>query len=291
MEGCRPGVVQDSPTSLAIHPKGSKVKGKYCYIYVNTDDEYVANGQKLTSRSAAGVWVLDLETFSLTHRYALTDGDTAYGDHIVDRSGPLLITNTPETRLMVGGSVNSVEGVWMEGSVTPQGYFTTVRHEADSVSDTFESFTVKHDTLAPGETITVKYKAQNRPNYPLTVTDVNWLDTTRFTTLNALTDAVVGDEVELLTGAYAGYSANITSIEGVTTKTVTVDTAIGVAGTTVKAEIDNWKVVDRNADSTTGEYLKTGAAATHPSRQHKVVMKGNVTVRETISKSNSKVEL
>ncbi len=198
MDGCRPGLVQDSPTLKAIHPKGAKVSGKYCYIYVNTDDEYVSN-QNLDTRSPSGVWVLDLETYSLTHKYALTEGSTDFGTSKVDRSGPLLITNTPETRIMVGadnGGPGNSTGVWMEGTATPQAHFTTVRHESESVADAFETFVVKNDTLAADETVTVKYKDLTLPGFPLLVNTITWLNTTQFTTLNPLTNVLENQQLE-----------------------------------------------------------------------------------------------
>lgn len=291
MEGCRPGQVQDPATAKAIHPKGAKVKGKYCYIYVDTNDEYFADGFKLNSRSPSGVWVLNLETYSLTHRYALNDSVSTYGQQIVDRSGAILITNTPETRVMVGAEVNGNTGVWMESDETNQGYFVTTRHETELVADAFESFTVKMDTLDTSETIVNKYKDVSIPNFPLTITDITWLNSTQFVTTDTLTDVEAGDEIEIIFGSYAGELCHVVSITGSTTKTVTVDKAIGTLNDTSDIQIDRYKLIASDTD-TGGEYLKYGATEnTSPSRQYKVVMKGDITIREVISKSNSKEEL
>lgn len=294
MEGCRPGVVQDSPTALAIHPKGVKVKGKYAYIYVNADDEYVTSDVLLSKRGASGVWVLDLETYSLTHKYALNDSDSdagaLYGSHKVDRSGPLLITNTPQTRIMVAGSINNTEGVWMEGDAVNQAYFTTVRHEVESIADAFESFTVKHDTLDTNESIIVKYKDKVIPNFPLEVQDVAWLSANQFNTTATLTNVEVGHEVEVVYGDNSGNCATITGITGDTTKTITLDADIGAAGDTSDVYFDNWIKVDAE-EQDAGEYQKVGKVDGNSTfRQYKVIMKGDVTVRETLSKSNSKQE-
>ena len=290
MNGCRPGQVQDSPTSRAIHPKGAKVKGKYCYIYVNTEDEFNPSN-KLDSRSPSGVWVLDLETYSLTHRYSFNDATSIYGQQITDRSGPLLITNTPETRIMVGASVEDVKGIWMESNEVNQGYFTTTRHESNSIADAFESFTVKMDTLDTDESIVTKYKDASVPNFPLTLENITWLNATQFTTTNALTNVEVGDEVEIILGAYAGELCQVTAIQGTTTKTVTVDKELGTLNDISDIQIDRYKLINPDGD-VGGEYLKYGAVdGSSPSRQYKVVMKGDVTLREVISKSNSKEEL
>ena len=288
MQGARPGLVQDSPTSKAIHPKGARVRGDKCFIYVDASDEYGDN-TLLSNRGASGVWVLDLKTFSLTHRYGLTQASTDFGVQKVNRSGPLLITNTPQTRIMVGGDIDN-DGVWMESDDTPQGYFVTVRHEANSIADKFEKFVIKTDTLATSDSITVKYKDVSKPNLPLNINNITWKDNTRFTTTNALTGVSVGDEVEIVAGHYAGSIATITKIEGGTTKTVTVDTTFGTLNETSDVRIDAWKII-KVLDATNTEKFVIGGSELSPSRQYKVILKGDITVREVISKSNSGEEL
>ena len=289
MEGCRPGLVQDSATSRAIHPKGAKVKGNYCYIYVDTNDEYTDTN--LTPRAASGVWVLDLETYSLTHRYSLNDDTGTFGTHKVDRSGPVLITNTPETRIMVGGSINNTEGIWMESNAVNQGYFTTVRHESDSVDDTFEKVIIKADKLDATESITVKHKDISFSNLPLEVLAVTWLSANQFNTLATLTNVAVGDEVEICAGFAAGQICHITDITGTITKTVTVDASIGVLNNLSDVYLTSYKKIDNVYTSDDGEVKKIGAGEVSPSRQYKVVMQGDVTLREIISKSNVKHEV
>ena len=286
MEGCRPGQVQAPSTSKAIHPKGAKVKGNYCYIYVNTEDEYTDNN--LTPRAASGVWVLDLETYSLTHRYALNEDASTYGTHKVDRSGPVLITNTPETRIMVGGSINATEGVWMESNAVNQGYFTTVRHESDTEKDTFLKVIVKADQLDATESITIKHKDISYSNLPLEVQDVTWLNVNQFNTLATLTNVAIGDEVEICAGFAAGEVCHITAIEGSITKTVTVDASFGVLNSLSDVYISSYKKIANVYTSDDGEVKTIGAGEVSPSRQYKVVMQGEVTLREIISKSNVK---
>lgn len=293
MDGCRPGLVQDSSTSRAIHPKGAQVSGKYAFIYVNAEDEF-DSGENLSTRGASGVWVLDLETYSLTHRYSLADASTDYGQSKVGRSGPVLITGTPETRIMVAGEAHGTEGVWMEGSETAQGYFTTVRHESDSITDNFETFVVKADTLDTSQTIDVKYKETVVPNYPVRINDISWLNATQFTTTGDLSLIVpdaegnYGHEVEIVAGYRAGYMCHITAIDGVTTKTVTVDESIGTLNELSDIYIDNWKKLEDQYIPSDGERKKLGGGENATFRQYKVVMNGAVTVREIISKSNNK---
>jgi len=290
MRGVIPGLVQIPPASRAIHPKGTKVKGKYCYIFVDTRDGLE---NKLDGRSPGGVWVLNLETYSLTHRYSITSADADYGTEKVEASGPLLITNIPETRILVGSKIGSDTGVWAEGTEQPQGYFTTVRHESDSVADAFETFVVKHDTLDDGDMITVKYKDQTLSNFPLQIDDITWLNATQFTTTNAFTNVAIGDEVEIIAGYRAGNLAEITNIEGGTTKTVTINQSLGLLNQLSDIQINRFKTINPGDVEMTNEYIKVGEVGdkNSPSRQYKVIMTGDVTIREVISKSNSKEQL
>ena len=289
MAGAIAGQVQDTAISRAIHPKGAKVKGKYCYIYVNTESG--TNGEKIDPRSPSGVWVLNLETYSLTHRYALNNESTDLGVHTVQRSGPVIITNVPNTRIMVGGEIGSQTGVWMESDTANQAYFTTVRHESNTLADSFEILAIKADTLGTDDSVEVKYKPVTRNNFPLTVTDITWLNETQFTTTSDLTGVEIGDEIEIILGHRSGNLANITNINGEITKTVTIDESYGVLNETSDIQIERWKKVPIEYVVDEGEYKKFGIGVTAPAMEYKVVLNGEVTVREIISKSNSKVEL
>lgn len=287
MEGVRPGLVQNPAASKAIHPKGVKVKGKYAYIFVDATDEY--NGlSTLSKRAASGLWVLDLETYSLTHRYALTDSANDRGTHKVDESGVVLVTNTPQTRIMIGSKVNNVSGVWMETS-DQFGYFVTARHESEGVADAFESLVTKSDLLGENDLIEVKYKDEIRPDFPREVLGISWLDANHFTTTDALTEVEEGDEVEIVAGDHAGKLCHIVSITGDTTKTVTVDTSFASLNDTSDIYIDSFKKLNNDHTEASGDREQRGGTeGSSTFRQHKVVMYGDVTLREVMSKSNSK---
>lgn len=293
MEGARPGLVQTSPTALAIHPKGAKVSGQYVYIYVDAGDEY-AGSSLLDDRGFSGVWVLNLKNYSLNHRYSTTIDSTDYGISKVNRSGPLLITNTPETRIMVGGETALTKGVWMEGTATAQGWFTTVRHESDSVADAYEKAITKYDTLDTGESVTVKYKDTEQPDLPLKLDDVTWTDAYSFTTtsdcsaLTADSDGNYNYDVFILAGHQSGQFGTITNVTQGTTSKITISEALGTLNETSDVQIENYKTLTAEELK---EYSKQGDSNVSTFRQHRIVMKGDVTLREFISKSNSKHEL
>lgn len=293
MEDARPGTIAQQSDSRAIHPKGVRVDGKYAYIFVNTNDEYSNPADILNSRSFSGVWVLDLETYSLTHRYSLATETNEYGYAEVTRSAPILLTNIPNTRIMVGGEISNADanrgGLWMESDDTPQGFFTTVRHESESIADTFESFTVKADTLDATDSVTIKSKTATLSTYPVSLDDVTWLDASAFTTTASLTNVEVGDEVFILSGHGAGNLLTITDISGTNTKTVTTDGTIGVLNELSDVQIENWKKHEETMTAENGEWKKWGGPeGTHTACEYKVVLNGEVTVREVISKSNNK---
>lgn len=291
MEGVKPGQVQDSPTSLAVHPKGAKVSGKYVFINVDATDGYDAD-VNLSTRGASGVWVLNMETYSLNHRYALTAAATDWGSHKVERSGPLLMVDAPETRIMVGSAIAGVPGVWMESSDETYGYFVTTRHESEAITDAYEKFVVKADGFSSGQSITWMYKDLQKSEYPLTVLDITWLNATQFTTADALDGVSEGDSIEIVAGYAAGRNTFISNIEGTITKTVTITNSIGVLNEISDIYIDNWVQAENGVLSENNVQHKVfGASNTSTFRQHKVLLEGNVTLREIMSKSNIKINL
>lgn len=289
MAGCRPGQVQASPTSRAIHPKGARVSGSSCFINVNTRDGFDTS-VNLSNRAPSGVWVLDLQTYSLNHRYSLTENDTDYGVSKVGRSGAVLITNTPETRVIVAGDAET-EGIWTESDATPLAYFTTTRQEPEEVMGGFEKVVIHSDTLDANESIELKHKDTHTSTYPHTVNSVTWLNESQFTTTDAMSGISAGDEVAVLEGLGAGDHMVITSIAGDTTKTITVDSTFGVQNSTSDIQVENWKVIKRNTSVDQAEAQTYGASATAASRQHKVILRGNVTIRRFTSKSSNKTKL
>lgn len=284
-DGTRPGLVQDAPYARAIHPKGCKVRGKYAYIYTNLANEYDSS-QQLDELSHSGVWVLDLETYSLTHRYAIAQ-TTDKGSVQVSSSGPIFLPQTTETFVMVGAEVGTTTGLWVESSETAFGRLTLTRHEADSVADNFESFTVKNDTLSSGESIQIAERHSVKDTE--TVEDVYWLNGTQFTTSNALTNVEVGDELYIYSGTKAGYHGYITAITGSATKTVTIDTDIGATlNDTSSVYISNFNRFGNNVTSDSGEFQKEGGVENaNTFVQYRLHLTGDVTLRETISKSNN----
>lgn len=294
LEGCRPGLVQDTPSGKGIVPKGVKVRGQYAYILVQNQDEYGEGDNLIGERSPSGIWVLDLQSYSLTHRYSFSNGSNDYGWMKISRPGPILVTNTPETRILAGAEIGITnEGLWGEGTEEPQGSVTLTRHESDSIADTFEKFVTKIDTLSGTNAIKYKYRTTVDPTTPLLVRDITWLDETTFTTTDqSITTAMEGYEVAIEAGYASGNFPHITNVETGTTVTVTVDESIGLLNETSDIRVNNWQRIDDNFVAEDGEHKDIGGVdGVHPFAQFRAVLTGNITVREFISKSNSKEEL
>jgi len=118
---------------------------------------------------------------------------------------------------------------------------------------------------------------------------VNFADANIVTSTGDLSTVAVGDEITI---TETGRIAHITAIEtGTSTYTLTLDTDIGTAGDVVQGVFENWQKVNDNYTSSDGEYKKLGGFATNTWIQFKVLMVGDIELRQFISKGNSKTEL
>ena len=281
--GTRPGVVQDSPTARPIHPKGCKVKGKYAYILVDLSNESDVS-QQLDTNSHSGVWVLDLETYSLTHRYAISL-TTDKGNTKIESTGPIYLPQTTDTNIMVGSEIGTASGLWVESDETSFGHLTLSRHEADSIADVFETFVTKADTLASGSEIQIAERHTERDTR--VVEGIRWLNSTEFVTTDALTDVEVGNEVFVYDGVSAGYHGYITSIATGTSNVVTLDSDMNTSENDISSlYISNFQKFGEVMDI--GEWKKNGGIdGANTFAQYRLHFTGNVTLRETISKSNN----
>jgi hypothetical protein len=123
---------------------------------------------------------------------------------------------------------------------------------ASSLADTFKMLYLIIDTITQAaDSIVVKYRTKNSAAYPTQVSSsgsspVTWASSTSFTVPAAnrdLSSVQIGDEMTVIQGAGAGYTAHVlsTALSG-GTWTVTVDEAIGVvaAGNKSEVQFDNW---------------------------------------------------
>jgi hypothetical protein len=294
LSGVRPGLVQDTSISRPIHPKGMRVCDDSFFIFVNTENELSDfSNTVVDERSPSGMWEYNLATNVLNHRASLTDQASDKGVHTLQRTSPVLMVDNQYTKYLVGGEVGgSASMVGLSGedlTTAPLAYFTTPFLVSDTVQETYEKVVLKAKTLGANESITVKYRTTE---YEPVYADVTWLNTTQFTTTDSLESFGEGDEIEIMYGECAGEIAHITTVEGGTTKTITIDTALTTAlNDTSHVRIQNWKKISDTYTSTDGEVKTIGINVTAPWIQYKVVMRGFIELRQFISKGNAKNEL
>lgn len=116
-----------------------------------------------------------------------------------------------------GDTIHSVMSLGMGHSV---GHFVTPKILANGAEDFFQSLAVFLKPLIGSQSVTVKYRTRERTSLPANSGDsLVWLTGSTFsintisdTALN-VTSVAVGDEVEFVGGAAAGYSAHVTNID------------------------------------------------------------------------------
>lgn len=305
LDGLEVGNFDDSNIDRAIHPKGMRAHNDKLLININTDNQLIDtlasnpldNDDVFTNyvvdeRSPSGVWEYDVNTGVLNHRSALVYDTTTPGYHRNQTSGPILILNNQYTRFLTSGRVETDKTDIFAESPTevPLSYFITPEIVASTVSEAWERVALKVDTLQVGESVEVKYRTRNNRLLPAYL-NMTWLDGTQFTTTNDTSNISVGDEVEIVNGYKAGEIAHITEISSGTTKTITIDTNLGVLNEAGIVRVQNWQKIDYTYNEDTLEFDTVGITETSAWIQFKVVMRGQVTVRQFISKGNSKNEL
>lgn len=164
-------------------------------------------------------------------------------------------TDTFAGQLIVGGNVykNDNSQIISILSVAKgqenRAYEITPRITSEQVKDAWQKLFLKFNPLInPDDKIIIKYRT-TKPNRKLRKLYLNptagtWVNSTSFTTTDTnFSEVVVGDELEIVSGAGAGYLAHITEIVLATgTYTVTIDETVEniVAGNTFYYTVDNW---------------------------------------------------
>lgn len=164
-------------------------------------------------------------------------------------------TSIADTYIILGQARKSVDGTavfTVNATVDKQenrGYVITPRLKSQNKEDIFNQLTIKHKPFVyEDDKIIVKYRdIKNNlsirnllSNTPL----ATWTSTTTFTTTDSrFSEAVVGYEVEIVSGAGSGYLAHITNITlDAGTYTVTIDETIEniSSGDKFYFVVDNW---------------------------------------------------
>lgn len=169
------------------------------------------------------------------------------------------------SKLFVGTNVVKNDGTAYVAIATVQakqenrGYFITPRIQSQNIKDIWQKVFLKFNPLVnEDDKIVIKYRT-TKPNRKLRKVYLNsitgtWVNSTSFTTTEPrFSEVQVGDELEIVKGAGAGYLAHITEISLNTgTYTVTIDETVQniVANDTFNYVVDNWSKLREITSST-----------------------------------------
>lgn len=290
LDGVRPGIVQDVPISRPIHPKGVQTRGENLLIFLNSDTE---TGVPVDERTPSGLWEFDTVAGTLTHRQSVGNAGEV-GQQRLERSGPLLVLDNRYTLALVGAEINegSMSGIGLFGDdqvAAPYGYIITPEIESEVDKDNYEKVTLKARTMGGDESAVLKWRTSKKAAYPQ-YNDIVWLNATQFTATDiSFASAAVGDEVEIVNGYKAGYLAHITAIDGTTTFTATIDENLGTLNELSRIRLQNWERAKTEADydQAKGEMHSVGIGKTNPWSQLKLLLKGDIELRQLRSKGNA----
>lgn len=178
----------------------------------------------------------------------------------------LFITDNPTSvlgsELMFAGDVvntdgtNSISAFMSLGMGHNRGYFETTPVPATAITDTYERLIQNiHNLYQDADQFVVKMRTRKRCDFPTRFRKVTpeglaaWTSASTFTIdtqAKQFAGAEEGDEVEIISGAGAGYMAHIQELDDTTsTYTVTLDEAIpGIeVGDLSEVVVDNYKRV------------------------------------------------
>lgn len=255
----------------AISPQGMTFGGDGL-IYMNVG---AVDFTPSDVRRRGGIWCLNPVTGRLYNKHSLSTAvdssdSSDFGQQgVTEIPGAIHWTDAENFPLVAGGVVYGTNeayrgAIWkMENAnTTPKtgrGYFITQWIYADSVIEFWDQLWLRFKRFksSSGNRIIVKARGVR----PLTTAagnpldaSVTWISTTQFTVTLASTDEpiAVGDEVEVLRSANAGFTAHITSISGAHGALQTVDLeeelSLNSSGSSY-VHFDRWKKLGTITDT------------------------------------------
>lgn len=280
LSGIEPGIYDyESPP---VYPKGMRAKDSSLFINISSSSEDGAF--PIDERSHSGIWEFDTVSKNLTHRYSFSDETVDSGIVRTNEAGPILLVGRDDIQIMAGAG-STLDGFYTDSTEDPEGYFITPEFYGDSITQAWEKIT--HVATLNDGTITTKYRTMKEDGYPILINGVTWLSANQFTTTSSsISEDQIGDEVEIISIFGAGRLCHITDVEGVTTKTVTVDTSFGILNEVSNIRIQNWKKMEE--DFTTGGWHSLGTDESAPFVQCKVQLSGDIELQRMIVKGNAK---
>ncbi len=277
----------------AVHPKGMKLHNDSVYINISTKRR-AASATDYVENCPSGVWEFNRITGQLHHRFSFAETDASKGSKETSsaRVAPIMVIDNEYALMLTGGEIGDTTAGMFADTGSQYGYFKTVEIESATIQDAYERVYAKAKTMASGESISVKYRTTKKDQVTVTGTLLN---TTTFNTtadLSSITADSEGTYHWEIVDIYTGKSAQVTGITNSgSTYSVTLDTAIGTAGDSIRGEFQNWTKINGDYDSTHGEVHSWGDFGVNPWIQFKVVLDGGIEMRQLLVKSNAKNEV
>ena len=173
-----------------------------------------------------------------------------------------------------------------------RGYFITPKLNSSNIEDIYNQVSIKHRPLRTDEKIIVKYRTVEKLDVPFGSFDKGqtlagtWTDTNTFTTTLDMTNAEVGDEIEIVAGKGAGMLFHIESLSNnAGTWTVNLDETFihAVANDTMYFYVTNFKKLETITSANTSgiDHLTVSLDKNSKFLQLKVELRGiDVTIEE-----------
>ena len=238
-------------------------------------------------------------------------GWTTYGNNIMS----LAVLNTQQTSSLYPSRIAMTAQLFAKQDTTEKtvfsaisetlpnrGYFVTPKLNSPSLQEVYNTVAIKYAPLSTDEKIIIKGKSKERKDYPKSSVQLHttygkvdytatWTDTDSFTTTLDLSDAQVGDEIEIIAGVGSGHIAHISSLSDSSgTWTVNLDEAFpfAVADDIFYYNIDNFVKLETITSETALEddFYQFTFDAKSKFSQFKIEMRGvGITIEEFIVSS------
>lgn len=262
-----------------VHPNGMTATdtGKILILVSNQTD-----AATYEDAVPSGVYEYD-QNIGLYQKYSIQTSGT-YAHHRIEQPGAILWSRAanPDADndgvLLVGAGYSTSTGdefgvfysheTKLEQAV---GHFETSRVYASSVQEAWkEVYALYDEIINASDKIVVKYRVTEKNSINATI---NWTDQKVFTTTSDISNAKVGDEVTILSGAGAGQAMHITSIaSSASTYTVTVDENPLSATGQCSVKVDNYTKVYTSDNSRNLQYNTFNLTKNSPWIQFKVIL-------------------
>lgn len=235
------------------------------------------NGATINENLPSGIWEVDIETKSLTHKHPFTLKNqntstvTDYGQNRISGIGAIRLNTLTSSSSLGRGTILAGASFYTDATTInngifldspgnantsnegmKKGYLVSTWLEAEGLIDLWDKVFSKHKKLNSTDSIILKY----RPDDSVTPTyfTATWVDVTSFTTTTDLTGKE-GYEVEFIQGIGSGATPHIVSITLDTgLYTIVLDeTFTGATGTSL-ARTQAWRKMGTISELDNGEF-------------------------------------